>query len=126
MSIELDDIDLDRVQRFLTQEIGIDIAEVRCSLLQRLRCWIIFLVKLAASCTAQQCSHLLQHPSQKFRPANWQFDIAFVSNVSRREAELLAQCHAQRCLLSFARMQNQPVSVLEAYRFDNQKTGRLK
>ena len=111
----LDDWELDRVRRYLNDVVGIDMAEARYSPVHRWRAWITYFQGVETMCSGRLCSPLLQHASQQFRPADHSFQIAFVTDTTRKQAELLAECGVQRRLLSFYKLKDQPDATLEDY-----------
>jgi hypothetical protein len=78
-----DDFDLDRINRFVNEEVGIDIAEARYSYEYRYKVWIAYLKALESHCAVP---------------------IYFVTNTNRREYVLLNDAHVEHRLLSYARL----------------------
>lgn len=111
----LDGLDLDRARRFLTDEVPIDLAEARYSPAHRQRAWVRYFLNLANGCRENASSPLLLHRSHNSRTAGRQFDIVFVTDTTRQFYDVLTECGAQRVLLSFAKLKDRKVDVLENY-----------
>jgi hypothetical protein len=104
--------DIERMRRFLDQEVGITEDEARYSC--RRRALITYFKGLEQAAWDRQAS-FLHHPSQRLRPADWPFEIALVSDVNKQEHELLVEMQVRRRLLSFYKLKGMDDAKLERF-----------
>jgi hypothetical protein len=89
-----DDFDLERIQRYLNEHVGIDVLEARYSEVHRWRVWITYFRGLEVSSSTR---------------------IIFVTNIDHRQNEILTQQQVHNRLLSFFRIKDTPRTALEDY-----------
>ena len=97
----VDKFHLHLIHRYLN-ELEINISEARYGFTYRWKIWIAYFRGLEAMC------------AQRFRPPGWPFQIVYVTNIARPQAELLVENGVAR-LLSFYELQDLPDDALENY-----------
>ena len=91
---KLKDFNLDRVRRYLNEDVGIDPAQARYGHRYRQAVWVRYFQRLEASSSTR---------------------IVFVTDTSRRLTEVLARCQARHRLLSYFKLKEQRDDALADY-----------